>query len=186
MPDPSTGIRIPIRIRVWDTPVRLLHWTLAGAVLTAWLSAHSASAWHERAGYVALAAVLLRLLWCLWGSRPARLGSFVRGSRATWAYARALWAGRERRYLSHNPLGGWMALALWAGVAATAGTGWLYTTDAFWGEAWLDQLHACLAWGVLSAVPLHLLGVLFTSLRHRENLVLAMIWGRKRLGRDRP
>lgn len=172
-----------LRIQVWDGPLRLLHWLLAAAVLTAWWSSHEAQTLHERAGYVALAAVLLRLLWCRLGSRPARLRSFVRGPRATAAYVRALLAGRERRYLSHNPLGGWMALALWAGVLGTALSGWLFTTDAFWGEAWVENLHRLLAWAVLLALPAHVLGVVFTSWRHRENLVAAMLSGRKRLGR---
>jgi cytochrome b len=127
-----------LRIKVWDVAVRLLHWLLAAAVLTAWWSSHEAQALHERAGYVALAAVLSRLLWSRLGSRPA-LGSFVRGPRATGAYARA--AGRARAPLPEpQPLGGWMALALWAGVLATVATGWLFTTDAFWGEAWVENL----------------------------------------------
>jgi len=175
----------PRSIRVWDGPVRLLHWGLALSVIAAWTTIWWGHAWHERAGYAALTALALRTLWCWRSNRAGQPRYFVQGPRATWQYLQALRAGRERRYLSHNPLGGWMALLLWSLVGLTGFTGWLYTTDAFWGMAWLDQLHQALAWSFVVAVPLHLAGVVFTSLRHRENLVRAMVTGRKRLGRDR-
>lgn len=164
--------------------MRLLHWALAGAVLTAWASGHwpptDFDAVHHTAGYVAAAAVALRLGWGCTGSPYARLRQFVRSPRAVWAYARAWRQGREPRYVGHNPLGGWMVLVLWAGAAALSFTGWLYTTDAFWGYAWLSDLHAVLGWALAAAVGGHLCGVAVASWRHRENLVAAMFSGRKR------
>ncbi|RTL32447.1 MAG: cytochrome B [Burkholderiales bacterium] len=179
-----------MRIRVWDAFVRLLHWTLAGAVATAWISGHWAptdfDAVHHTAGYVALAAVALRVVWGVIGPRHARLASFVRRPAEVLSYARALREGREPRYIGHNPLGGWAAVMLWASAAAVAATGWLYTTDWLWGYAWLEALHLALGWLVAALVAGHLAGVVMTSWRHRENLVAAMISGRKRApeGRD--
>lgn len=89
-------------------------------------------------------------------------------------------AGTEERHLGHNPLGGWMALALWTTVAGACATGWLYTTDAFFGIAWVETAHQVLAWTVVALLPLHLAGVVLASLRHRENLVAAMFGGSKR------
>ena len=173
-----------MRIRVWDVLVRVLHWTLAAAVVTAWVSGHwpprDFDAWHHTAGYVAGAAVMLRLIWGFTGTRHARLAQFVRRPREVLAYARALRAGREPRHLGHNPLGGWMALALWTTAAALTLSGWLYTTDWLWGYEWLSDLHAWLAWGIATLVIGHLGGVALTSWRHRENLVAAMFSGEKR------
>jgi len=173
-----------MRIRVWDGLVRTLHWTLAGAVATAWISGHWPPAdfdtVHHAAGYVALAAVALRLAWGFAGSRHARLAQFLRGPRAVLAYARALRAGREPRYVGHNPLGGWMALTLWLCAFAATATGWLYTTEWLWGYAWLEALHAALGWLIAALVGAHLGGVAMTSWRHRENLVGAMFSGCKR------
>ncbi|MCE4555506.1 cytochrome b/b6 domain-containing protein [Roseateles cellulosilyticus] len=173
-----------VRVRVWDGLVRTLHWTLAAAVATAWISGHWPPShfddWHHTAGYVAGAAVLLRLGWGWAGRGHARLASFVRRPRDVLAYARALRAGHEPRYIGHNPLGGWMVLALWATAFALALTGWLYTTDWLWGYEWLSDLHAWLAWGLLVLVAGHLGGVVVTSWRHRENLVGAMFSGAKR------
>jgi cytochrome b len=173
-----------VPIRVWDALVRVLHWALAASVATAWISGHRPphdfDAWHHIAGYVAATVVVLRLIWGFIGSRHARLAQFVRGPRAVLAYARALRANREPRHLGHNPLGGWMVLALWATTAALSLSGWLYTTDWLWGYEWLSDLHAWLAWGILTLVIGHLGGVVVTSWRHRENLVAAMFSGDKR------
>jgi cytochrome b len=172
------------RIRVWDGLVRALHWTLAAAIATAWISGHwqprDFDAVHHTAGWVALAAVALRLVWGWVGGRYARLAQFLRGPRAVLAYARALRAGHEPRYIGHNPLGGWMALALWSCAAALTITGWLYTTEWLWGYAWLEALHAALGWLVATLVIGHLSGVVMTSWRHRENLASAMFSGKKR------
>jgi cytochrome b len=129
---------------------------------------------------VAGAAVALRLIWGVAGSRYARLAQFVRGPRTVLAYARAMRNGSEPRYLGHNPLGGWMVLLLWGAAAALFLSGWLYTTDWLWGYEWLSDLHAWLAWGIATLVVGHLGGVAVTSWRHRENLVGAMFSGRKR------
>jgi cytochrome b len=170
--------------RVWDPLVRLLHWTLAGAVATCWVSGHwppgDFDAVHQTAGHVAGAAVALRLAWGYAGGRYARFAQFVRGPRAVLAHARALRAGHEPRHIGHNPLGAWMVLALLGCSAALALSGWLYTTEWLWGCAWLSALHAALAWWVAALVAGHLGGVAVTSWRHRENLAAAMCSGRKR------
>ncbi len=171
-------------IRVWDALVRSLHWLLAASVVTAWASGHWLSRWfeevHHTAGYVAAGVVAARVVWGLAGGRYARFSQFVRSPRATWAYARQLRAGRERRHVGHNPLGGWMVLALLAGAGAASLSGFLYTTDWLWGYEWLSDLHSALAWLMLVLVLGHLAGVVLTSLRHEENLVRAMFSGAKR------
>lgn len=166
-------------VRVWDPLVRVGHWLLALSVLFAWLTRHSPGPWHEWIGYTSLAIVAVRLVWGWRGSHHARFAQFVYGPRATLAYARALLGGREPRTLGHNPLGGWMILALLVTVTLVGASGWLYTTDRFWGVEWVEQLHGWLTNVLWALVGLHVAGVLYTSLRHRENLVAAMLHGRK-------
>ena len=72
-----------------------------------------------------------------------------------------------------------MVLALLADAVATGVTGWLFTTERFWGVQWLEQLHGALGDALLPLLALHIAGVIFTSLRQRENLVAAMLHGRK-------
>ena len=166
-------------VRVWDRPVRVLHWALVLSLALSWLGTFAIAGAHQPLGYLALAIVLLRLLWGGIGSPYARFAQFVRGPRATWAYLAAVLQRREPRHLGHNPLGACMVLALLANVAGLGLTGWLYTTDRFWGDASVEQVHLALAWTLLGLVLLHVAGVLFTSLRQRENLVTAMFSGDK-------
>jgi cytochrome b len=167
-------------VPVWDGAVRVLHWTLTASVALGWISTLWLFDAHQPAGWVALAAVLLRLAWGLVGGRHARFARFVRAPGATLAYTRAVLARREPRYLGHNPLGAWMVIALLGCVAGLALTGWLYTTDRFWGDETVEEIHLALAWGLLGLIAVHVGGVIFTGRRHRENLVRAMLDGRKR------
>ncbi len=166
-------------MRVWDAPVRLLHWGMVATVAVAWWSSDDTGPLHENTGYVVIALLAARLAWGFRGSHYARFAQFVRAPRATLAYARAALAGHAPRYIGHNPLGGWMVLALLTDLGLLGFTGWLYTTDMFWGYGWLANLHKCLGWTLLALIALHVAGMLWTSWQHRENLVRAMVTGEK-------
>lgn len=169
-------------ITVWDKTVRLLHWSLVVAIALAWSSTlvWAPTALHEPAGYLAGFIVMLRLLWGFIGSRHARFRQFIHSPARVWRYLQQLTAHCEPRYLGHNPLGGWMVILLLTTVMITALSGWLFTTDRFWGIAWVQQLHAASAWVLLALIAVHIGGVVFTSIRQRENLISAMFSGRKR------
>jgi cytochrome b len=95
-------------------------------------------------------------------------------------YAQAVLRGRAPRYLGHNPLGGWMIVALLLTLAAVGLTGWLMTTDAFFGSEMVEEVHEAMASGLLGLVALHVAGVLLTGWHQAENLARAMWTGRKR------
>ena len=96
-------------MKVWDPFVRVAHWSLVASIVAAWFTKE---ALHEWLGYAALGIVALRLVWGGIGPRYARFRQFVLDPAATLAYARAVAARAEVRYLGHNPLGGWMIVAL--------------------------------------------------------------------------
>jgi cytochrome b len=169
----------PAEVRVWDPVVRLFHWTLAAAFFGASIL-ESPRALHETLGWIAGGAVAVRLVWGFAGSRHARFGDFVPTPARLAAYVRDVAAGQERRYLGHNPAGGAMVVALLAVVATLVATGWMMGLDAFWGVDWVEEVHEAAANLGLALVALHLAGVVWESRRHGENLVTAMITGRKR------
>ncbi len=175
---------MPQPVRVWDPLVRVFHWSLVTSFAIAWLTADGWRYLHEWAGYAAGALVGFRLLWGLIGPRYARFRQFVRSPHEVAAYVRATIRGDEPRYLGHNPAGAVMIVGLILAIAGTAVTGWMFTLDAFWGVKWVEDTHEFLASLMLAMVFVHVSGVVYASLRHKENLVRAMFDGRKRASGD--
>lgn len=170
----------PAHVRVWDPLVRVFHWVLAGGIAAnLWITDDSGKA-HEIVGYVVLGAIAIRLLWGFVGSFHARFGNFVPGPRHLREYLSLLLRGREPRYLGHNPAAVVMMTVLLAATIATGVSGWMMTLDAWWGAQWLEEVHEVLANSILVLAGLHVAGSIFTSFKHRENLILAMFTGRKR------
>jgi cytochrome b len=135
---------------------------------------------HQPIGYAILALVAARIVWGFIGSRHARFSDFLRSPPATLAHLRGLLTATAPRVLGHNPLAGVMILALPAMLLATGASGWLMTTGTFRSAEWLEELHEALASLTLALVGLHILAVLVMSAVDGENLVRAMISGRKR------
>lgn len=169
-------------VRVWDPLVRIFHWSLVLAFFGAYVLGDDGGQLHQALGYTVLGLVAFRLVWGLAGSRHARFAGFIPSYRTLLAYLKDVLARREARYLGHNPAGAVMIVALLLALIGTGATGWLLSTDSFWGSDWLEEVHETLANGTLLLVGLHVAGVIFSSLRHRENLVRAMFTGRKRAG----
>ena len=167
-------------VRVWDPLVRIFHWSLVAAFFGAYLLGDDGGSLHQALGYGVLGLVAFRLLWGVVGSRHARFVGFVPSPRRLIGYLKDLAARREARYLGHNPAGAVMIVALLLALIGTGASGWLLTTDAFWGSEALEEVHEALANGTLLLVGLHVAGVIFSSLRQRENLVRAMFTGKKR------
>lgn len=167
--------------QVWDPVVRLFHWSLVTSFAVAWLTHEGDLGWvHQWAGYAAGSLVAIRLVWGILGTRYARFSQFVRHPATVLRYLSDIATGREARHIGHNPAGGAMVLALMGLMLATAFTGWMMTTDRWYGIDWVQALHSLCAHLMAVLVLLHLAGVALASLRHRENLVAAMLTGRKR------
>jgi cytochrome b len=111
------------RVKVWDPVVRLFHWSLVAAFVVAYASGDDFEGLHVVAGYTVAGLIGVRLLWGLVGTRHARFADFVAGPAETRRYLRSLLTGRPRHYLGHNPLGGWMIVALLLVVSAACWSG---------------------------------------------------------------
>jgi len=166
-------------VRVWDPVVRITHWCVAALVL--WdLWEDSGGPLHRNLGYAAAGLVLLRLVWAAVGPGEARFEAWWPTLGRMRRYLSANLRRPPHRHLGHNPLGALMMLALWSLILLLALTGWMSRLDRFWGEDWVTDLHGRLADGLMILVPLHVAGALLMSWVHRENLVGAMLHGRKR------
>ena len=167
-------------VRVWDPLVRIFHWSLVAGFLVAYVSGDEWDNLHIQVGYVVAGLIAFRLLWGLVGPRYARFSDFVYRPSRVLSYLRDTMAFRARRYLGHNPAGGAMVVALLAMIAVICATGYMMTTDAFWGVEWVEEAHEVAVNATLVLIAAHIAGVLVASWEHGENLVRAMITGRKR------
>jgi cytochrome b len=166
--------------RVWDPLVRIIHWSLVVGFVVAYFSHGGYLAVHRIAGYVLTALVLVRVVWGFVGPPRARFADFVTGPRKLAAYLGLLMRGREPRHLGHNPAGGAMTVLLLTLLAALCATGFVLDTPRFRDDRDFKQVHDLLTDAAVVCIALHLAGVAYTSWRHRENLLAAMITGRKR------
>lgn len=167
------------KILVWDWPVRLGHWLMAGGFILAWLTGDSETfrLVHVVAGATVLAVASFRLPWGFIGSRYARFVDFVRGPTALKTYFGQLIRLEAPHHVGHNPAGGWAIMLLLALGILTGLAGWAIYDDI--GGHLLEELHEGLATAMLTVVCIHLIGVLSGSLLHGENLVRTMITGQK-------
>lgn len=182
------------QIKVWDPFVRVFHWTVVAAFTVAFLTEDDLQTLHVWAGYTVAGLVAIRVLWGFVGTRHARFSDFVARPAAVLRYGMQTLALRARRYIGHNPIGGAMVILLLLSLLATAFTGmatygaeehagplagWFSGSSERWGEAF-EEIHEFFANFTLVLVFVHVAGVVTESLIHRENLVKAMVTGRKR------
>lgn len=167
------------RVLVWDVPVRVFHWALAASFLGAFVTAES-ERWrdvHVLLGYTVAALLAFRIVWGFVGTRHARFAAFRYGPARVLRYLRSLLTRRPEHHVGHNPAGSW---AIWALIALGLGTvASGYAVYEFDAGHWLEEAHEFVAHAMLAVVAVHVAGVVASSLLHRENLVAAMLTGRK-------
>jgi cytochrome b len=166
---------------VWDLPLRLWHWAFAASILAAWFTPTVYDRLHRIVGYTALGLLAFRLVWGFWGSRYSRFRMVGVRLRAAPRYLWNLRRGIIGRYIGLNPAGTLMLVALLLAVAVSAITGAMSVTVTFFGLWWVEDTHRYSSDAVIVLVVLHVLGVLLMALLQRENLIRAMITGRKRI-----
>ena len=175
----ASPVKNPTKILVWDAPVRIFHWLMVLSFAGAYLTAESES-WrlvHVTLGYTMAGLVAFRLVWGLTGTRYARFAAFVRGPKAVARSLHALLRGQPEHATGHNPAGAIAIVAMLGLTAAIGATGWAAYNDIS-GE-WVAELHELVANAMLLVVGIHVAGVVVASWLHKENLVRAMVTGRK-------
>jgi len=169
------------QVEVWDLPLRLWHWVLAACVLVAWFTPNVYDGLHRIVGYAVIALLAFRLVWGFWGSRYSRFRMVGVRLRAAPSYLLNLRRGITGRYIGLNPAGTLMLVALLASLAVSVITGAMSVTVTFFGVWWIEDTHAYASDAVIVLVVLHVVGVVLMGLLQRENLIRAMITGRKRI-----
>lgn len=185
------------QVYVWDRFIRFYHWGQALLFVFLYLSAtYEYDDVHFMLAYLLALLLIARMIWGFSSSGYGRFSSFFFSPAETFAYFRSMFSGHSKRYIGHNPAGAWSIYLFLTLLTTMVVTGFVMLT---WGEyegplwfvgidfadstahtcRWLHETSTDL---LLILVALHLGGVVFSSLRHHENLIAAMWHGRKRAG----
>ncbi len=181
------------KVAAWDIPTRLFHWILVTLIAAAYLTYEFGDVnmtYHMWNGYTILTLCLYRLLWGFFGSSTARFSDFIKGPKAVIGYILSLRGNAPQKYLGHNPVGGLMIVAL-LGLILTQGTMGLFTSDDILVEGplvflvssdWVDtagSIHRLGFWVIVSFAAVHVAAALFYLFVKKENLIRAMVSGKK-------
>ncbi len=170
------------RVLIWDLPTRFFHWLLSGGFIAAAIIALALGEdsplfpYHAIIGLTIALMVCLRVIWGIAGTRYARFGTFLFGPAAVIEYMKGTLVGGGKRYIGHNPGSALAIFALLVLVLAMAVTGIMLGQ----GNESVKDLHEILAWVTVGFIVVHVLGVALHTIRHRENITLSMIHGKKR------
>ena len=182
-------------IKVWDPLVRVFHWVLVAAFFIAYVTEDDLMTLHAYAGYVIMGLLAVRIIWGVIGTRYARFTNFVCSPATMLSYVKDLVRLKAKRYLGHNPAGGWMILLMMISLVLTTLTGLVvYGVEEHAGPLvnyvnvlprWLakgfEEIHEFFANFTLLLIFIHVGGVIIESLLHHENLVRAMWTGKKEI-----
>lgn len=165
-------------ILVWDVPTRVFHWVLVICFAGAWLTSESERQQmiHYAFGYSACALVLFRLVWGLIGTRYARFAQFIKGPKQILIHFKEALGGHHAT-VGHNPAGGLVMLALMLIILLIGLTGFLSLKE-FLGD-FMSGAHEAIASLALALVVIHIAAAIIMSFLQKENLVRAMIDGKK-------
>ncbi len=175
-------------IRIWDIPTRLFHWFLVLAIAGLWYTGTEGDMdRHLPLAYFTLALLLFRLIWGFVGGFYSRFSAFQLSPMNAIRYIRS---GLKSDYPGHNPLGSWSVMALLLCVAVQLTTG-LFANDSILTEGPLahyvssdlsDQMtswHALNFNILLGLIVLHIAAVLFYTVIKRDDILPAMITGKR-------
>ncbi|MFC4595846.1 cytochrome b/b6 domain-containing protein [Sphingobium tyrosinilyticum] len=186
----------PVKSKMWDAPVRIVHWALVVLIVMSWLSHPDHMDWHRVTGYAILGMLSFRVIWGFVGSSNARFSDFLAGPCATFAYLRDMPRRSHKSLPSHNPLGGWSVVLILltltgqvlSGLFAVdidgLQSGPLSTNVDFDTGRWFAQMHALCFQSLQILILLHVAAVLFYFIHKRANLVSPMITGNSHFQAD--
>jgi cytochrome b len=179
------------KVKVWDLPIRVFHWSIVALVGLSWGAAELG--WmqiHLWSGLAVLTLVIFRISWGFVGSTTARFSNFIAPPRAGIEYAKAVFYNEKPLYAGHNPAGGWVVLGfiVLLGVQATLG---LFSHDDILFKGPLaymvskdvsdifTELHEAFFNMLLALIGLHVAAVFFYLFFRQENLIRPMVTGLK-------
>jgi cytochrome b len=166
-------------ILVWDVPTRIFHWLLVICFAGAWLTAESERLQmiHYAFGYSACALVFFRLLWGVIGTKYARFSQFIKNPKEMVTHIKSLLIGHQDISPGHNPVGGIVMFGLMLIILLIGLSGYLSVKEIF-GD-FMSEMHEVVSNLALGLVAIHIVAAVIMSVLQKENLISAMVTGKK-------
>lgn len=190
----TAGTSGAARTRLWDLPVRVIHWCFVLLIPALWWTAENGEmSLHMQLGTILLQLLVVRILWGFVGSSTARFTSFVRGPGAVLGYLRSLRGKGHAPAVGHNPAGGWsviallavmslqVALGLFSGDEDDGVTGPLYNLVTYGTASQATELHRFIFNLILAFIALHLAAIAYYRIVRRDNLIAPMVTGSRHM-----
>lgn len=170
---------------IYDLPTRFFHWIFAflfslSFIITKLADEHSLLfTYHMLFGLILGSLVVLRLFWGFLGTKYARFSSFMLRPTDLIDYFKNIFSStNEKKWAGHNPASSWAALIMLVSVLGLSISGILIVTG---NRGAIKELHEFFANLFLITSILHIAGVLLHSFKHRDNIALSMIHGKKQI-----
>lgn len=179
--------------KVWDAPVRLVHWLLVFLVAVSWWTAEEGEMqWHYWSGLTIVGLLVFRIYWGFAGPETARFSRFVKGPGEVIGYAGKLFRHDYRASFGHNPLGALSVVAILLALVTQVGLG-LFASDTDGLESGplspyvsyefskdAGDLHEDAFNILLVLIGLHIAAIIFYLVVKRINLIGPMITGSRK------
>lgn len=171
------------RKKVYDLPTRIFHWSFVilfafsffvGKVID---DESALFTYHMLSGILMVVLVVMRISWGFMGTQYARFSSFKLAPTELIGYLRSLLSPTSKRYMGHNPASSYAAVTMFLLVFGLVTTGVLMSQGI--NKHFFEEVHELFANGFIILVILHIAGVLYHQVRHKDGMIISMINGKK-------
>ncbi len=198
------------KVKVWDIWVRVFHWLLVACILLSYLTGEfggfdftmpgtdrfvSNMTLHMWSGVTIFALLVFRIIWGFMGSSTARFSNFLRGPSVILDYVKTVFTGPVKFFAGHNPAGGAVVAIMLLALLVQAVTGMFSQDESFFATKGplaflisdetskvITSRHKLLwEYGILVLIVVHIAANLFYWLIKKQDLIVAMITGRRSL-----
>lgn len=164
---------------VWSKLIRLIHWSIAIALILNLYFLEEGETAHEYVGYTAVTLVFIRFIYGLVSKDAASFKNFPVSATSIKEFIKSKINFEKKEYAGHNPLASVVYILLWTFIIGLGLSGWMMSWDMFFGEEWLEETHERISLLTQILIALHFAGMALDSYSFKRKSWMAMFTGKK-------